>query len=108
MRKDITLNTPICATTRTPASVGSLTTPFRPLGITHAVIRLGGGRRIEVRRGFIDGGEHIGLGDYQDDALTSGILVPRHGLEAMTEAFADVTRFLGLNPAPIPGQKTLF
>lgn len=79
-----------------------------PLGKVHSTIRLGDGQWIEVRRGWIHHAEHVGLGAYDDGHLTSGILIPRRALEPLSEAFLDVVRFLGLNPAPSEGQGRLF
>lgn len=55
----------------------------------------------------MNGNEQIGLGYYEAEHLTSGILIPRHGLEPLSEAFADIVRFVGLDPTPNPGQERL-
>jgi len=85
-----------------------VTTDPRPLGKIHSTIRLGNGEWIEVRRGWIDHEEHVGLGFFVNGQLVHGIVVPRRALVPLSEAFADVVRYLGLSPAPIPGQLDLF
>lgn len=80
----------------------------KPLGKIHSTIRLGDGQWIEVRRGWIAHADHVGLGAYDDGRLSNGILIPRRALEPLSEAFADIVRFLGLNPAPTSGQGRLF
>ncbi len=93
--------------TTTLTQAGALTAPStgnptpaqrKPLGKIHSTIRLGDGQWIEIRRGWIDHAEHIGLGAYDDGRFTNGILIPRRALEPLSEAFADIVGFLGLTP----------
>lgn len=91
-----------------PAHGTSLPAHRKPLGKIHSTIRLGDGQWIEIRRGWIDHAEHVGLGTYDNGDLVNGILIPRRALEPLSEAFADIVGFLGLNPSPTPGQGRLF
>ena len=103
------LNSSTLARSHVPSATGNTEPQQRPpAGKTYSVIRLGGGRHLEIRRGWVDHIEQVGFVDYQNDEFRTGILIPGHALLPLAEAVANIVEFVSLDPTPTAGQERLF